>query len=187
MGEPDLAQQLDVGAAAAAGGGRRPLPHPVHGQQRRLLERRAEERAGRMGQVMLGEENAVARDPDLLGDAPGDPQLVDEPGRHRVLEHPRAARERAHRGRQDALELQERLLEEDDIAEIGCIDAGLGHDVADGVRRELRVMLAAREAFLLGGGHELTIPQQRGGGVVKEAGDAENVHGYACRRAPVSE
>ena len=47
----------------------------------------------------------------------------------------------------------------------------------DGVRRKAGVVLVAREALLFGGGDQDAVLQQRGGGVVVEAGDPEDVHG----------
>ena len=52
--------------------------------------------------------------------------------------------------------------------------------------REPEVMLDAGESLLLGGRHELPVAQNRGGGVVEIARQAEDVH-QPCRRASSSD
>ena len=55
---------------------------------------------------------------------------------------------------QDALELEDRLLVEDDGVEVGGRMPGLLEAVLDGERGERGVVLLAAEALFLRGGHE---------------------------------
>jgi hypothetical protein len=51
-----------------------------------------------------------------------DPELVAQPGRHRLPEYAVRPRERLETGEQETLELDEWLLEEDDIVQFGARD-----------------------------------------------------------------
>ena len=57
--EPELVRQLDPVAPADAEAGGRPLADAVEREDRRLLERRREERAGGVRLVVLGEDEAL--------------------------------------------------------------------------------------------------------------------------------
>src|SRR5690606_39397959 len=82
-------------------------------------------------------------------------------------------------GPHQPVELQERLVVERDPVEVGGLDPGAVEAVADGVPREVRVVLLAREALLLRRGDDLAVPQEAGGGVVVVRRDAENVGRHA--------
>ena len=58
MREPDLLEEPNLGAAPTPDGGGRPLADAVDGQDGGLLEGRAEEGAGRVGEVVLAEEDS---------------------------------------------------------------------------------------------------------------------------------
>ena len=113
----------------------------------------------------------------LLTDQVLHPQLVQQPGRHGVAEDLPRLRHHLHGGRQDALELDERLLVEDDVVEILGSDAGRFQAVADGQAREIGVVFLAAEAFLFGGRDQLAVVNQRRGGVVVETRDSQYAHG----------
>ena len=59
MREPQLVRERDPVAAADAERGRRPLADAVEREDRRFLERRREEGAGRVRFVVLGEDEAL--------------------------------------------------------------------------------------------------------------------------------
>ena len=151
----------------------------------RLVEGRAEERAGRVRQVMLAEQDAVRRHAEARLQQVLDPQLVAEPGDHRLAEDFVRPGEHLHARQEQALELHERLLEEDDVVEVVGRDAGRLQAEVDRALRELEVVLLAAEALLFGRGDEHAVAQDRGGGVVEVAGDAQDVH-QDCRRARTS-
>ena len=115
----DLVRQLDAVAASRAVGRRGPLADAVHRQDRRLLERRREERAGGVGFVMLREDDRLAVAPaqptrDLARQA----ELLARPGGSEPDELPEPARRVGEVGFQQAVELQERLLVEADGIEV---------------------------------------------------------------------
>src|SRR5262249_19336228 len=171
-----LPRELELGAFSVPGGGRRPLADSVHGHQRRVLEGRAEEGRGGVGEVVLGEENLVAWHSDALGDERADPQLVGEPRRHGAAEETRPAWVGPQRGEEDPLELAEGLLEEDHVVEVARFDAGRRQHVTDRVGRKFRVVLLAREALFLDGGYQAAVAQEGGSRVMKEARDPQDVH-----------
>ena len=80
---------------------------------------------------------------------------------------------------EDALELEERLVVEAD--EVDLVDGDpLGVETErDGVARERRVALHAREPLLLGSGDDGAVLEQAGGAVVIESGDPEDVRQLA--------
>src|SRR5581483_273866 len=141
-----------------------------------------------MGQVMLREEDATGGDPELALDAVSDPELVAEPGDHRLLEQPARAGEGPHAREEQALELHEGLLEERHVVERPARDAARPETEVDRPPRELEIVLAPAEALLLGGGDEPPVPQEGRGGVMEVAGDPEDVHGAQnWRRASAGE
>ncbi len=84
---------------------------------------------------------------------------------------------RAQRGRQDAIELQHRpFVEHHGVQAVG-FDPGGSEAPLDRTQREARVVLAAREPFLLNGGDGHAIDDEGGRGVVIVGRDAEDRHG----------
>ena len=59
-----------------------PLSDPVKGQHCRFFKRRAVERTGGVGQVMLGEQDSFSIDTHGFGDQALDPQFIKQPGPH---------------------------------------------------------------------------------------------------------
>ncbi len=170
----ELLVQLDIVASAHAERGRGPLAHPVHGEDRRLLERGGEEGARRVGLVVLGEQDlalVVEGVADLLIHV----ELVLDPQRPRLQERAEPGGHDAQVGLEDALELEKRLVVEANVCQIGRLDVRLPQTIAGRVHGERRVTLLAGEALLLRGGHDLAVPQQAGGAVVVEGRDPEDV------------
>lgn len=138
--------------------------------------------AGRVAQVVFRKQQALkpvhARfdSLELLGQQVLLKQLLAQPQRHRHAKRFEAARRECQVGLEQALELQERLVVEGDVIDLGQADAGLVQAITQGVQREARVVLAAREAFLLGGGDDHTVAQQCGCAVMVVAGEAEDEH-----------
>ena len=116
--EHHLLANLDLIAAPYAPRARHPLAHAIHRQDRRLFERRAQERAGGMRHVMLAEQDLLRRNAQLGRDLRADPQLVDHPGDHRLAKNFVRLRIGLQHAHQDAIELAERLLVEDDVVQI---------------------------------------------------------------------
>ena len=173
--ELDLAQQLELTPSAHSVARGRPLPDTVEGQDGGLVEGRGIEGRGCVRLVVLREED-LAVIPDLLGDLGRDEELLFEPHRHGLDEVLEAARGDAQVGHQDALELEHRLVVEGDVVEVRHPDPGLLQAEFDRAPRKIGIRLAAREALLLRGGDNLTIPQEAGGGVVVVGGDPQDMH-----------
>ena len=171
-------------ALADADRGRRPLADAVHRHDRRVLERRRVERRGGVALVVLGEDVAVLRPrAEAAAQLAAHVQLLAEPDRHRLGERPQADRREREVGLEQPVELQDRLVIEGDEVEVARRDACRAQAVVDGPGREVGVVLLAGEALLLRRGDDLPVPQQGGGGVVVEGGDAEDVGGHGERRA----
>src|SRR5262249_35033925 len=101
-------------------------------------------------------------------------QLFFEPERHGQAKAAEADRDVGQVGLQEALELGERLVIEDDVVQLPrgqpCLLQAKGHCA----RRESRVVLLAREPLLLGGGDDLAVDDQGGRAVVIERRNAQD-------------
>ena len=182
--EVDLANDLEICAVADRERSRRPLADAIHGQHGGALERRRIERARRMTQVVLGEEqpcipvDAVAERrlqclrKDVLLE-----QLVLHPHGQRLAKGRESARRERQIRLEQALELQERLVVEGDMVEIAGRQAGFLEAVAHGVLGKTIVVLLARETLFLRGRDDLAVHHEGGGRVVVVRGDAENLQG----------
>lgn len=95
-------------------------------------------------------------------------QLFLQPHRNGGLERGKAPGRERHIGFEQALELQERLVVEDDEVDVVQAAAGLGQAILDGQPGKTRVVFLAGEAFFLGGGNDAAILDQRGGTVMIE-------------------
>src|SRR5271165_1372203 len=107
-----------------------------------------------------------------------DPELVHHPGNHGFAENLVGLRIGLQNGHQDTVELAEGLLEESDVVQVGTFDAAGFETVLYRVLWIVEVMLDAAEAFLFRGSDQLTVAQQRCGGVMVVTGDSQNIH--AC-------
>ncbi len=178
VGEADLFEEGDVPALAHPEGGGGPLAHPVHGEDRRLLEGGGEEAGGRVAHVVLGEEDRPLVGLELLADEGRHPQLLVQPDGHGLAEGAEGAGEGGHVGGEHPLELEQRLVVKAHRVQLLGLDPRFPEHVADRARGEVRVVLLPAQALLLAGGHHLAVPQEGGGGVVVEAGDSEDVGGH---------
>src|SRR6266849_668632 len=123
--------------------------------------------------MMAREQDFLARHVKLLVDERAHPQLIEEPGDHRFAKHLHRTGEHLERGQQNALELDEGLFEESNVFEVSGGDSlGLKY-IANRLERKLEVVFFSREPFFLCRRYQHAIPEQRGGRVVKEAGDTK--------------
>ena len=172
-----LPEDGDLLAPAVADGGGGPFPHAVHGEDGRLLEGRRIEGAGRMGQVVLGEQQrgvAVAHLGQFLPQERAHHELFLDPDRHGHEEALQAPGREAVVGLQQALELEIRLVVEGHGAQVAELEPRLRHDVGQGVSRKVGVVLLAGEALFLGRGDDLAVHQDGRGAVVIKGGKPEN-------------
>jgi hypothetical protein len=102
-------------------------------------------------------------------------QLLLQPERDRHAEGTKAPGSEC-KSFEQPFELEERLVVERDMIDVGEADAGLGQAIGDGVMRETGIVLLAGEALLLGGGDDLSVDDQCRGTVVIERGQSENSH-----------
>ena len=143
-GKVDLADDLEAAALAERERRRGPFAHAVHRQHGRPLERRGEEGAGGMAQVMLGEQqlalpiDVVAQRLQLLDQQALLEELLLEPQRQRLAERGEAARREGEIRLQKPLELEERLVVERDEVDFGRPDSGGFEAGANGLVRESR-------------------------------------------------
>ncbi len=184
--EGDLAQEPQAVPLADADRRRRPLADAVERQDRRLLEGRGVEGARRVRLVVLGEVDllrlADAAAVQGILDLGRDPQLLAQPQRQRHHGRAQPLRRHGQVGLEDAVELEQRLVVEDDPVEPSPFHSALGQAVAHGVGWEALVVLLAGEPFLLGGGDDAPAVHQAGGRVVVVATDAEQLHRQNCLR-----
>ena len=182
MGKVDLLQHVQLMAMANGQGGGGPFAHPVHGQDGGLMEGGGEEGTRRMTLVVLGEQQLLRPvevrqmlfefrvEQRLLK------QLLFQPNGHGHGERAVAARRKAQIGLKQALKLQEGLVVECDVIDCVKRDACLTQTVINRPVRKAGIMLFAREAFFLSGGHDFAVADQRCRAVVVEGGDAKKIH-----------
>ena len=142
MREVQLFQHLQAVALAIAQRRGRPFADPVHRQDGGFLERRGEERRRRVTLVMFAEQQArlpvevglpllhLVAQQRLLE------QLLLQPQRHGHAERREPARRIGEIGLEQPLELQERLVVEGHIIDIGHLDAGTAETELHGLLRE---------------------------------------------------
>ncbi len=87
----------------------------------------------------------------LLAQQPLLKQLFLEPDRQRHAERGETPRREGEIGFEQPLELEERLVVEDDVIDVAGSDFGFVQAILDGVTRETRIVLLAGEALLLRG------------------------------------
>ena len=115
MRKANLLAHLYVGSLADPKTGSGPFAYAIDGEDSGLLKRGTEKRTRRMGEVVLAKEQLRVWDPEAFLDVMLDPQLVTEPGDHRLAEHAIGVRKGLHIGEQEPFEFHERLLEKDHI------------------------------------------------------------------------
>ena len=133
-------------------------------------------RGGGVRLMVLGEIDLRARDAEVARDDAFHPELLAERVLHRLREARPRFRERAERGREDALELEHRLLVEDDGVEIFGLELRLIETPFDRVQGKRGVVLLARKALFLDDRDGHAVDHERGGGVVIVRGEAEDLH-----------
>ena len=84
-------------------------------------------------------------------------QFILQPDGQRSCKTPESKRGKRQIRFQQALELQEGLIVEDDIINIGGTQACFVQAILDSIRRITRIMLPAGESFLLSGGDNLPL------------------------------
>jgi hypothetical protein len=183
MREADFAEEAQIRRAVVADFARahregRPLADAVGGEDGRFPRGSGEERGRRVRLVVLGEEDLPGRHAELRGDDSLDPQLLAEEVAHRLREAAGGTGEAAQGHGQHPLELQHRLLVEDDGVEILGIELRVLEAEIDGGERERGVVLAPGEALFLDGADGDAVDDEGRGGVVVVRRDAEDAHQY---------
>ena len=145
----------------------RPFANAVHRQHRRLFKGRGEECGSGVAQVMLGKQQPLfpvdflaemilqrVTDDGFLE------ELFFEPYRKRRHKAAKPARCEGEVGLEQSLELQKRLVVENDMIDIGGLEPAFGETIIDGVRRKPRVVLLAGESLFLRSRDDLAIHDQ---------------------------
>ena len=183
-----LLGQRDAIAAAHPEARRRPLADAVNRQDRRLVERRREERAGRMRLVVLGKDEApLIAAAERLAHLPREMQLPLDPQRQRLPERSEPAGRVGEIGLEQPLELEQRLVVEGDVIELVGADSAALEAERDRLRREAVVVLPPGETLFLRGGHDVPVHDQRRRRIVVERRDSQDGrHGISRARIPSS-
>src|SRR5579862_5453892 len=120
---------------------------------------------------MLGKEDG-AGEVQLLLQLGLDPNLVFDPEGDGFKEGPKARGCVSQKRMQDAVELNKRLLVEDDVIQLRAGQTALAQAELDGVPGIALVVLAAGKAFLLRRRQDFTVADQAGGAIVVVSRDA---------------
>jgi hypothetical protein len=177
----DAAELAELGALAVPQRRRGRLADPIDGEDRGPRVGADEERARRVGAVMLGGRDPVARDAELFCHSIDHPDLAAELRAHRAGELPQRARKRAQGRDKHPFELLDRMFVEHDAIEVARGEPGVRKARARGVDRQPCIVLDPRQPLLLHRRDDGTVDDERRGGVVVLAGDAE--HGRHQRPA----
>ena len=103
-------------------------------------------------------------------------QLLPEPQRNGHGEGSEPAGGEGQVGLQEALELEEGLVIEDDVVHLSEAASARLKAILDRMAGEARVVLLSREAFFLGCRHDAPVLNERCRAVVVESRDAQNAH-----------
>src|SRR5579884_2842924 len=106
---------------------------------------------------MFGKQNLIAADPKCRLESACNPQFVKHPSDHRLTEDPPGFRIRLQHAAENAVELPERFLKEDDVVEIARFDAALLQAKLNSICGKTEVVLDAGKALLFRGGNQLSI------------------------------
>ena len=170
MGKVNLFLDLETVPLPDRGRRGRPLAHAVHREHDGLSERRREERTRRMAEMVLAEEQLA----ELFEQQVLQEKLLPQPQGDRHTEGPEPARREGQVGLEQALELEEGLVVEDDAVNTAQPEPGLAHAVADRVSGKPGIVLLAREALFLRRSDDMAVFDQRGRAVVVERRDSED-------------
>ena len=160
MGEPDLVGQPQLVALADPDARRRPFADTVHRHDGRFLERRREERRGRVALVVFREDvRAFRLAAERLRQSAWSVQLLTEPHRQELGERLDALRRVRQVRLHEPIELQDRFVIERDVVELVGRDPRALEAVLRRVVRERSVVLLAGETFFLSGSYDLAVAQ----------------------------
>ncbi|OPZ77537.1 MAG: hypothetical protein BWY77_01683 [bacterium ADurb.Bin431] len=165
----DFGLEVEVVGAAAAPRGGGPFTYAIHGQDGRLGEGGGEKGSGRVGLVVLREED-LALEAEFLADKVGDPELFLEPEGHG---HEKAAQAEwgiTEIGFEDALEFEQGFLVKYDVINICNGHSGLLQAGGDSLAGKIMIVFNARKALLLGGGEDFAVLDEGCGAVMIETG-----------------
>ena len=168
-----------------------PLPHPVHGQDHRLRERRGVEGARRVRLVVFGEQESFV--PVHRGRRGGESppqqvfleQFLLDPYRRCEGEGAEAPGRERQGGLEQPLELQEGFVVEDHPIDFVERRPGLCQTGGDGAGGIPGVVFSPREPLFLGGRDDPAVLDQGRRAVVVERGEPEDSQGAGERGAPV--
>jgi hypothetical protein len=170
-------------AASSRHGCRSPFANAVHGEDHSFLKGRGEKRAGRVAQVVFGEEQAsfgpeTAIDlRECIGQELSLEELLTHPKGDGHGERTDTARSECDVGLDQSLEFQEGLIVEYDKVEIFELHALFREAIPDCFEGKARVVFLSCKSFFLRRGDDLAVTQQCGGTIVVERGNPQNTHG----------
>src|SRR5271155_423087 len=182
----DLLEDFEVVPAAARYRRGGPLAYAVHGENKRIFERRGVKRAGCGALVVLGKEQPVnpieifAVALQLILEEAALEEFLAHPERNRHLEGTQPPWREGDIGFQKALEFQERLVVKNDVVDGGEIHARESETELHGMGGKARVVFLAGEALFLRRGDDLSITKKSRRTVVVERGNAEDAHPCDC-------
>src|SRR5690606_22286181 len=136
------------------------LPHPVHGEYRCLTIRRREERARRVGLVVLAPEHLALVAAESLPDGALQLQPWTRPERCGCEKGAESARRGIHPALEQPVELEQRLVVECHRIQIADRDAGARETPCSRPLREALVALNPREPLFLRRRDDLTVAHQ---------------------------
>ena len=169
-------EQFDPVSRSDPDARRGPLPHPVHRQDRRLLKRRREKSAGRMGLVMTRINKRLGKSGQFFPHPLGKKKFILQPDRYRPKKGGEAGRGQRKVGFQQTIKLPDWFFVKDHEVEVLNADACLPQAILRGFCRKSLIMLLAGKPFFLGCRDNLAIHHQGSGGIMVVRGDSENVH-----------
>lgn len=103
-------------------------------------------------------------------------QLLPDPQRNGHAKRAEAGRRKTDVCLEQAFELEKRLVIKDDEVDVVEPDSGLCHAVLDRTTRKTRIVLLTAEAFLLSGGDDPAVFDERGRAIVIKRRQAKNPH-----------
>src|SRR2546425_5416987 len=180
MREVDLLVHFEVAPLPDRSRRRRPFPHPVHGKHHGFFKWRRKERARRVAEMVLAEEQllvpavAALEFPQSVLQQAFTEELSPQPQGHRHAKRLEPAWRKRQIRLDQPLKLQERLVVEDDAIHAAQPGAALGQAVADRVGGKPGIVLLAREAFLLRRSNDLAVLDQCRSAVMVKRGNPEN-------------
>ena len=183
MGEANLLQHLKVIALSLSHRGGGPFPHAVDGDDGRLGERGGEERAGRVGLMMFGEQDrgpgrqAGQGIPDRLPEI----QLLFQPAGQDLGEGRQAGGSHREVGLQHSREFGDGLVVEDHGFQPRRVHPALAQAELHGLRGESLIVLDPGEPLLLGSSRDASVRDQGRRGIVVEGRQPQD-GAHACGR-----